>query len=62
MGGRKGRDDSGGKEYQEGLRLRRQRDEDEYKQMWAAEKLKAQQKLEEELRVIQQESLQKSKH
>jgi len=47
------------KQYQDGLRLRRQRDEDEYKQMWAAEKLKAQQKLEEELRVIQQESLQK---
>ena len=47
------------KQYQEGLQLRRQHDEDEYKQMWAAEKLKAQQKLEEELRVIQQESLQK---
>lgn len=45
------------RQYLENLRIRRQRDEEEYKQRWAAEKLKAQQKLEEELRVIQQEAL-----
>jgi len=46
-------------QYQENLRIRRQRDEEEYKQRWAAEKLKAQQKFEEELRVIHQEALQR---
>jgi DNA repair exonuclease SbcCD ATPase subunit len=46
-------------EYLEKTRMRREREEEEYRRHWAAEKLRAQQKLEEELRVIQQESLQK---
>jgi hypothetical protein len=44
-------------EYLENLRVRREREEEEYRQLWAAEKLKAQQKLKEELNAIQQESL-----
>jgi hypothetical protein len=47
------------REYLENLRIRREREEEEYRQAWAAEKLIRQQKLEEELRVIQQENLQK---
>lgn len=47
------------KEYAENLRIRREREEEEYRQRWAAEKLKAQQKLEEEMRITQQESLKK---
>jgi hypothetical protein len=46
-------------EYLENLRIRRERDEEEYRQAWAAGKLKAQQKLEEELKVVQQEGLQR---
>lgn len=46
-------------EYLENVRARREREEEEYRQMWAAEKLKAQQKLDEELRLVQQESLKK---
>jgi hypothetical protein len=47
------------KDYAENLRLRREREEEEYRQKWAVEKLKAQQKLEEEMKGIQQERLQK---
>ncbi len=47
------------REYLENLRMRREREEEENRQKWAAEKLKAQQKLEEELNAIQQESLEK---
>ncbi len=47
------------REYAENIRVRRDRDEEEYRQRWAAEKLKAQQKFEEEMRAIQQERLQK---
>jgi hypothetical protein len=46
-------------EYVESLRIRREREEEEYRQRWAGEKLKAQQRLEEEMRNIQQERLQK---
>ncbi len=47
------------KEYQENLQIRRQHEEEEYQQIWAAEKLKSQQKLEEELNIIRQEALNK---
>jgi hypothetical protein len=47
------------KEYAENLRIRREREEEGYRQRWAGEKLKMQQKLEEEMRVIQQERLEK---
>jgi hypothetical protein len=47
------------KDYAENLRIRHEREEEEYRQRWAVEKLQAQQKLEEELRNIQQERLQK---
>jgi hypothetical protein len=47
------------KEYLENLLISRERDEEDYRQAWAAEKLKAQQQLEEELRVVQQEGLQR---
>jgi hypothetical protein len=47
------------KEYAENMRIRREREEEEYRQRAAGEKLKAQQKLEEEMRIIQQERLQK---
>jgi hypothetical protein len=43
------------KEYLENLRVRREREEEVYGRAWAAEKLRAQQKLDEELRAIQQE-------
>jgi len=46
-------------EYLENLRISRERDEEDYRQAWAAEKLKAQQKLEEELKVVRQEELQR---
>ena len=47
------------REYLENLRIRREREEEEYRQAWAAEKLRKQQKLEEELSAIHQENLQK---
>jgi hypothetical protein len=47
------------REYAENLRIRHEREEEEYRQRVAGEKLKAQQKLEEEMRIIQQEGLQK---
>jgi hypothetical protein len=47
------------REYAENFRIRREREEEEHRQKWAAEKLKAQQKLEEEMRIVQQETLQK---
>jgi hypothetical protein len=47
------------KEYAENLRIRREREEEESRQRVAGEKLKAQQKLEEEMRILQQEGLQK---
>jgi DNA repair exonuclease SbcCD ATPase subunit len=47
------------KEYAENLQIRREREGEEYRQAWAAEKLKARQSLEEELKTIQQEALQK---
>jgi hypothetical protein len=47
------------REYTENLRIRREREEEEYRQKWAGEKLKSQQKHEEEMRIIQQERLQK---
>jgi hypothetical protein len=46
-------------EYLENLRIRRAREEEEYRRMWAAEKLSAQNKLEEELAAIRQGNLQK---
>jgi len=45
-------------EYLEKTRIRREKDEEAYRQHWAEEKLKSRQKLEEELLVIQQESYQ----
>jgi hypothetical protein len=47
------------REYLENLRIRREREEEAYRQAWASERLIRQQKLEEELRVIQQENLQR---
>ena len=47
------------KEHAENLQMRREREEEEYRQAWAAEKLKARQNLEEELKTVQQEALQK---
>ena len=49
------------REYQENLQIRRQHEEEEYQQVWAAGKLKLQQKLEEELQIIQQETLSKQR-
>jgi hypothetical protein len=47
------------KKYQDGLSAKRQQDEAEYQDRWAAERLRAEQALEEELRVIRQESMEK---
>jgi hypothetical protein len=47
------------REYLEHLRVRREREEEEYRQVWAAEKLRKKEKLEEELKAVQQEHLQK---
>jgi hypothetical protein len=47
------------REYLENLRIRREREEEEYRQAWAAEKLRKQQRLEEELSAIHRENLQK---
>jgi len=47
------------REYLEHLRVRREREEEEYRQVWAAEKLRKKEKLEEELSAIHQENLQK---
>lgn len=47
------------KDYCEDLRIRREREAEEYKQKTAADRLKAQQQLEEELKAVQQEELQK---
>jgi hypothetical protein len=46
-------------EYLENLRVQRQREEEEYRVLWTAEKQKEKQKLEEELRILEQEGLQK---
>jgi len=48
---------NGEKEYQEKLRMRRQNEEEEYRQKWAGEKLRLQRQLEEELKSIQEEGL-----
>ncbi len=47
------------KEYQESLRLRREKEEEAFRKQWAGERLAAQQKLEEELKVLRQESFEK---
>jgi chromosome segregation ATPase len=47
------------KEYLENLKIQRQREEEEHRRMWALEQLDAKQKLEEELRAVQQKNLEK---
>ena len=47
------------KKYQEDLRVRREHDEAEYQEKWAAERLRAEQALEDELRALRQESMEK---
>lgn len=44
------------KEYAENLILQRQREEEEYRRVWSSEKARAQQQLEEDLRLIQEEN------
>jgi hypothetical protein len=46
-------------EYQQSMLARRQQDEEEYKKYLASERLKAQQKIEDELLLIQQENLER---
>jgi hypothetical protein len=47
------------KEYLENLKIQRQRDEEEHRRVWALQQLDAKQKLEEELRAVQQKNLEK---
>ncbi len=49
------------KEYLEALKARRKEEEEKYKHIWAVEHLKAQQELEEELRITQQRNVEKQK-
>jgi len=47
------------KKFQDDLNAKRQHDEAEYQERWAAERLRAEQALEEELRALRQESMEK---